>query len=430
MILSLNDATRQQGGWKKYLPVLCCALIIWAMTFVLHVKASFHYFGEPGEYLSDVSDHLRFAMRLSFADPVGWLRDVRSYPVWHLLVNVFNRLGMPFPYASAFVTAGLNLLAYWVVYRVLKRYLKDDCQETVIAVAALWILLVSAIFIPFINRYMYLTPGSPNPWHNPTHFTVKWTIALLAPLFVYYFQHPKLTKKGNYTMSFSQWAVIAALCFYSVWGKPSLMQAFGPAVVCFLIIELIASKGKAFPFCVATALAFVPVLLSLVLQYTIHYGEETGRGIEIAWRWSGALELGNPVIIRLRLYAFPLFAVLAFELRNIFRNKYLLFSLLLVLVSELECILLHETGISWNHANFRWALLLSAFNLWVVTTICFIKRWMDYRRGTPDWKSFARSTLKTRMQGVLLCGGWLLACMHLLSGVAYYLRYYITLDFL
>lgn len=387
-----------------------CAGVLFVLTFVM-VKAEM---GKGHEVLlySDFATHSSWATG-ELSDPL--YNKFYSYPVWHLAVRAVNRL-LPVgrEYAGALVTACcLGILAA-ILYRFLWRELKEQLSWLGTAFLTIGLLILTALYMPWFNKEVYLGQSSPTIWHNPTNMAVK-PAALLA--FLYFLKlYP-----GGESMSVSrgrmpgdihrrdsekkrtEWldfTVFAGILLFSCFVKPSFMQGFLPAAVLFLLMELIRTKGKSFWISFKLGLAFLPSCLYFLVQFFFVFGEGTERGIGLAPFAVIRLDTAHPLISMLQAAAFPLFVLCILGGKQLWKDKPLLFSLIFYVVSLLEFILLIEVNEPAS-GNFEWGLQLAMFTFFVMTAVRFYQK-----RDKKRWVSAAGN-------GLLF--------YHIASGVYYYL---------
>ncbi len=338
-----------------------------------------------------------FATHSSWA--VGELTDplydkFYAYPVWHFLVKgIFAVLPIGREWVGALVTGVLLGFTAAVLYGFLWGQLKERLDWRVLCLLDIGLLVLTALYMPWFNREVYLGQSSPTIWHNPTNMAVK-PVTLLAFLYFLKMYGERLETKARAFVGFS------LLLLLSCFVKPSFLQGFLPAVVLFLLVELIRTRGESFLFSLKMAGAFVPSGLYFAFQYMSVFGEGAGRGIGIAPFAVMRLDTAHPGISILQAVAFPLFVLAVLGWKHLREDIPLLFSVIFYLVSLLEFILLIEVTEPAS-GNFEWALQLAMFTLFVMTAVRFFQK-----TEKKSWMVFV--------------GNGLLA-YHIGSGIYYYL---------
>ncbi len=366
-----KPASKSWGFWVS-------GLLMFALTFVM-TKV------EIGKEYTDFRTHSRWA--------VGEQLEARFdkfyfYPVWHFCVRFVNWL-LPIgrEYAAAFVTACflgfLGVLLYWFLWQGFG----NKWKTSHIVLLCLGLLFVTALYMPWYNPQVYLGQSSP------TNLAVKPAALLIFFVFVgLYRERETIPNRFLVLESF--------LLLFSCFIKPSFLQGFLPAMVLFLLIELVPNHGKSFGFSLKLALMCVPSGIYFIVQYLAMFDSTETRTIEISPFEVIGLDAPCPLFSILLAVAFPLFVLVMLGIKRIFQDKVLWMAVLFYLVSLLEYILFVERPEA-SAGNFEWSLQLALFLLFVMTAIRFFQ---------TDWeKRWIRIT------------GKCLLLYHILSGVWYYI---------
>ena len=174
------------GGWL-------CTGILFLMTFLM-VKVEM---GKGHEVLlySDFATHSSWAVG-EFTDPL--YDKFYAYPVWHLMVRLANWL-LPIgrEYAGALVTACCIGLGTLILYHFLDKELNGSLSCKKICLLTMGIMVLTALYMPWFNREVYLGQSSPTIWHNPTNMAVK-PLALLLFLWFLRLYMNKQKIKGRW----------------------------------------------------------------------------------------------------------------------------------------------------------------------------------------------------------------------------------------
>lgn len=359
-----NKKREVAGGWL-------CAGILFALTFLM-VKIEMEKGYEVLLY-SDFATHSSWAVG-EFTDPL--YDKFYAYPIWHFAVYLGNCL-LPIgrEYAGAVVTACFIGGCALILYRFFDRELKKCLSKRRICLLTIGIMMLTALYMPWFNREVYLGQSSPTIWHNPTNMAVK-PVALLA--FLWFL---RLYKNGQ-RIRWMEFAGLSGLLLLSCFIKPSFVQGFLPGVVLFLLLELFLTKGKSLLFSLKMALVFIPSGIYFLVQFFSMFGSGAERSMGISPFMVMRFDTAHPLISILQAAAFPLFVIGITGRRRIFKDKELLFSLIFYLVSLLEFVLLIEVT-EPESGNFEWALQLALFAFFAVAAVRFYqkkdkKSWMTY----------------------------------------------------
>lgn len=376
---------------------LAAIFIIITLTFVMTLK-------QMGEMYSDISVHARWA-GAGRVDPT--YAKFSSYPVWHLGVQLWaNKLHLPLKYAAAVVTSGFSFLTTTVIYKVFKMHLVHK-HPRYIFLLTLGVSLVTTLYIPFADENIFINYCGPNVWHNPTNMAVK-SFAVFS-FFMFYKIYDSY-KNGCSEKKTSYFVILSAVLLASCMVKPSFMQGFLPAVVLFLFVELIVSKGKIFRFCLQAACVFLPSALFMLYQLLSVFTPDQERSMQISFMeviggWSP-----HPWISIILCVAFPLYVMLIFY-KTLFKDKMLWLTFVYGLVSLAEAVMLVEMNEPYS-GNFCWAWQLAMGIMFISAAIRFYQ--------TYSWKM-------ERIRGrVIWSIGTGLLFWHVCSGIYYYGRLLLT----
>lgn len=382
------------------------ALLLTAGLFWLMYAVILRF--QSGE--NDYIDHMLWALSLSPSAVRASFYN-GSARLWHICVRfLFLHVTHNLWTSTAIVTAAADAAAYFLVFRIFEEALPERTPPRwLLSLLVAAPFIVSALTLP--GGTLYVDVGAVNTWHNPTNIMVRPFAAAVFYMTVRIYNRYRygsrsiLAERGTeidpaFRESFFRrfrhpvftWAelILYPLCLlFSAYAKPSFLQFFAPAICVFLIIELIRTKGRLFPFCVKLALPYIPVALILLAQLfklfpggvSVSGGESaetaaaaaaTGSGISVYFMQSSFSGIGDfltALMSRLRFLLLPgIFAyfVVFLNARNKPWQPAARLALLCVATAFLEYLFLHETGYRSEHGNFIWALHLSLWLLWGV----------------------------------------------------------------
>lgn len=356
---------------------------------------------------SDLSDHLEWAKELTVKDAAVQLLTGENR-LWHICVKTLIRYGgFRDIYAACAVTAGSSALTYGVLCCLFGRTL-EVTDRRMVPVATLALCLVGPIYLPWYNEQIYMGQGSPNVWHSPTQLMVRPFALITFWMTICIYQ--RLREGGWPAKVFRGWgeaAAFAGILVLGVWAKPCYFQGAVPALGLLMIIDLIRSRGKAFPFCLKLAAAHIPAALLTVLRfYTAFYADEAGEGVEFAfldvWRHNSK----SVLVSILLLCAFPLFVAVV-DRKRFFSRLDGQFALAVMAANGLYKACLAENGVRRYHGNFSWGWNLAVMLVWTVALKEFVHLMNSRELSEREYK-------------VAAYGGWTLLALHLLTGIVYF----------
>lgn len=429
------------------------ALLSTAVLFALTYWVVFNFRSGSSDYL----EHLVWATLMSGQDMVAAFRTGQER-LWHICVQLVLMLGVDNIWsAAALVTAAANAAAYLLVFLCWDKALPKSTPRWLLAALMLAVFLAGSLTLP--GHSFYADRDTVNTWHNPTNIMVRPFAAAVFYMTVRIYGRrrdrralspdPAGAGSGGFAFSGGFWhqfrepvftrseLILYPLClFLGVYAKPSFLQFFAPAIFLFLLADVFRTRGMLLPFCVKLALAFLPAVVVLSLQYyrffgariglaaastavTAAAGEEAARSGLVAYfiapSFSGVgdflAQLARSLIRVLYPCAFPLFVLFAAPPRLHSASARLGF--LCMAAGRLEQMCLHETGSRASHGNLAWGYYLSIWLLWTVAMGKFVQLLRD--------KSCAGALVRW--------GGGALLAWHLVCGVCYLVRILQTAQF-
>lgn len=256
--------------------------------------------------------------------------------------------------------------------------------------------LVMPIYVEYAGVYRYVSYQVPNIWHNSTYICMK-LFALMT--FLYYF---KLEKKYRDGITVKEWLVFAILNVITTGIKPSFLLAFSPIMGIFLLVDLF--KRVSFKRILIFGSALLPSGAVVLWQNAVLFGSDTGNGMTINPWYTFSLHADRPKLAVLLSVAFC-GVVILMTLKNVFKDKKYLFTILMAVLGFLEALCLVESGKRSVDGNFLWGYSFCLFVLFLYTTI----QWLRYPR-------------KTMVQKAIYAGMTLVYGAHLYCGVLFFVR--------
>lgn len=405
----------ETGCSAKYAMVAFWATVV----FVIIYKYCLNMLGT--EELNDLVEHTLHAQNIYRNNIwVSWLE--RPYLFWHLCVKgCIKFLSMPVKEASAFTCATFHVLNCFATFYLLDRTVSEAIGRDggiAASCAAGMLELVQPLYVYWFNSRQYEGQFSINPLFNPTHTAVK-PFGLLCFMLACDLIRAYKGKEKLYFMG-----IKSSVLLYVLWGgalllsafaKPTFMYMLLPAGAVYLLVELflivVRKKGgykTLWSFTWRMAVASAPALLYLILEYSAFYlwgGTNEDAHVAIGsflttWR------LYSPNVPKSMILsmAFPFWMVLS-DWKYFVHSVEGKFSVIGYAVGTLEFSFFIETGVKLSHLNFAWPMMSGMLLLWVVSTVCLIKRTVSAGAG--------------RWNRVVVTVGWMLLSIHFFSGLYY-----------
>ncbi len=406
----------------------------------------------------DFRSHMLWAIQMTGRDVLSSFYD-GSLKLWHIFVKYTYTFLTPNLWkAAAGVTAAADAVAYLLLVKIWDRALPEKFPRWLLAPIVLSVFLLGALTLPGGAFYMKdgVVQGAVNTWHNPTNIMVRPFALAVFYMTVNIYNRRRTGRAGilpgpeggDFAFEggfwrqfcvpvFTRWElVLYPLCLLlSAWAKPSFLQFFGPAILLFLLIDVVRTRGMLLPFCLKLALAYVPAGYILYRQFFRNFSaiipasvqveaveSSIGagpHGVQIYLGQDGPAGLGE-VLSRLvtdwaplvLFCALPLFLIAIAPKKGLSLPATRL-GLICVLVGRLEAVLFHETGTRATHGNFVWGFSLAAWMFWTAAI-------GQYALLLPERS--ARGKLARY-------GGTALLLWHLAAGAAYAWLIFRTVDY-
>ena len=362
-------------------------LIYGGLLVYLHYNQTLFELGDPFE--SDLPFHIKMAVE------DNWYYSFTAF-VYVFLYKL--------PYANVLV--GI-FLAICEVATVFGTYLllKELFKKYEIKLNNAWMMLgattlnfVMAFYVKAVNARHYIGYQNASIWHNSTYICMK-----VAAVFVlWYFL--RLIDSYKTKLTVKQWIIFTLLVALSTGIKPSFLMVFAPVMAIMLLIDWI--KGTKFSKVFLFGLTVVPSLGIILWQNVVLFGADTGNGFIIRPFYTLAQRSDNPKIALLFSVLFPC-VVGFFHIKDVWKDKLYLGSLLVWAFGFMEVFLFVESGTRSKDANFMWGYSISLFILFVISFV----RWIRDCKN----KEFL-GKVKPIRYGYLIGAGMLFA-WHVISGI-------------
>ena len=282
----------------------------------------------------------------------------------------------------------------------------DPC---VAGIMALFLNVFMPCYIRGLSSGRYMGMHTASIWHNSTYLMMKWMG--LWTLLIYLKIEKDITKK----LTLKSFILFTAVLTLTTAAKPNFFLAVAPVMLVFLIIDLVkknAPAGRLFLF----ASSVIPSFLIMILQNKALYDVNAGNNqIIIAPGRAMGVHASNIVAVSFLSIAFPLL-ILLFHIKDLFKNRYMLFAWMSAGVGFMQYFLFSEEGARDMDANFSWGY---AFTIILIFGISLIL-WME---DVKKFKTFGLlSRIYLTVSGIVLlyhtyCG--ILFFERIVRGVSY-----------
>jgi len=308
-------------------------------------------------YPSDLLGHLNFIKTIKS----GKLFLI-PHPGFHILVILFSWLSFTSVEVSSIIILTLCVISsFAITYFYLRSIILNTHLESLLIT---WILfLVSAIYLPFFSKNIYLGQGTPNIWHNPTFIAQKplaILIFFMAIVFLQFNNNSLLNKKSLF---------LAFLLFASVWIKPN----FAITLIFSLFLYIFLSRKSRFKIerYGQTLIIVIPSIISLALQYYFTYKPLASKyhpSLIIDYLAVWKHHSPNPYISLLLGIAFPV-ALLIFKFSSIKKNPLFALTIILFVIALAQMAFFAEEGYRFFYWNFSWSYYMGLYFVFLVALL-------------------------------------------------------------
>ena len=387
------------------------AIWISSLYFLYGAACCFLYYHmclpAKGRYHSDLPAHIQSGM------------NGEAYSLLEILYKYICKAGIGSKVIPLLLT-GLTLAAVYLSYKLMQQIVPDG-NPLVLQLLAFAANLEMPLYLPFLHKYRNMGLQTGSMWHNDTYLGMR-VFGLIV--LILYFRHQESYKE---TWKGRQWIAFAAAFFLANFMKPNFLLCFAPVMGILLLRDLIKSRGRDFGAIFWFGLAVIPSLSILIFQSIRLFGEGTNGG-SIALSFAYILRLRNehPICSVLQSAAFP-FAVLAFQWRELKKDRIYATSWMIWLCGFLEFLFLNQTGECQNDGNLTWGYSFCLTLIFAVSAAVLYRSFLRERREQTSCRPKAmqegcadakRSDARQMQAGTLICTGLLI--WHLLCGLRFF----------
>lgn len=260
---------------------------------------------------------------------------------------------------------------------------------------------VMAFYVKAVNERHYIGYQNASIWHNSTYICMK----LVGVFVLWYFL--KLIDSYKQKLSIKQWIIFTILVALSTGVKPNFLMVFAPVMAIMLLADWI--RGTKFSRVFVFGLTVIPSLAVILLQNMVLFGADTGNGFTIKPFYTLAQRSDNPKIALVFSVLFPAIVGL-FHIKDVWKDKLYLGSLLIWAFGFLEVFLFVESGARSKDANFMWGYSISLFILFLISFVRWLRDCLN--------KGFLGKAKAIRY-GYLVVAGTVFA-YHVISGIWFF----------
>ena len=376
---------------KKHLSpsVIISALLVPAYTAAC-IYLYYRYLGwtEGAVYESDLPGHISLA-----------LDDKLIYSLISLIIIGLDKIGIMkvLPVLLGVFAALSVMFTSFLITEITDKKIPGPAAD----ILAVCLNIFMPCYIRGLSSGRYMGMHTSSIWHNSTYLMMKWLG--LWTLLIYI----KIEKDISEKLTVKSFALFTLVLTLTTAAKPSFFLAVTPVMFIYLIIDLVkktAPAGRLILFASSVIPSFAVMIVQKLALYNINAGDDH---IILAPGKAMGIHAGNILAVSILSIAFPLM-VLLIHLKDLLKNRYLLFAWMSAGFGYLEYFLLGEEGHRNMDANFSWGYAFTIILIFGISLIMWIE---DLRR-----------TGKSKLMAVYLgfCG--VVLAYHTYCGVLFFVR--------
>ena len=350
-------------------------------------------------YESDLPAHIGLAVD-----------DHVIYSLISLIFIALNKIGLMG--AVPFILGGFALLSVIFSYLIIEETIPEfnvKWEKYKSLFLALLLNVLMPCYIRGLSDGRYIGMQSSSIWHNSTYLMMKWMGLWVILIYI------RLEKKISEELTLKSYLYFTAILTLATAAKPSFFLAVTPAMLVFLIIDLVTHRVPAARlFCFASSV--IPSFAVMLLQSMALYSSDTGsNSITIAPGMAMSIHTGYLIPVCILSIAFPLM-ILMYHIKDLKKNRLLLFTWLSAAVGFMEYYLFSEEGTRNLDGNFSWGYAFTIILIFGISLLLWLKDlrdvfWDDKKGGSQDIIKKIYLTL---------CG--LVLAYHTYCGVLFFVR--------
>lgn len=351
--------TERERSEKVYKILYIVALTVYAgvLMYLYYHQMSAVLTGST-RFESDSAVHYTMAVR------DGYYHSLAAFV--YLLLSWISQPDVTMVLVAILLTA-LTVGAIPLTARLVKEILArsgETLEEYLVWVIAFAGNILTAFYVKAVNRAHYIGYQCPNMWHNSTYIFMRFfaILTLIAFLKVY-----DDYKNG---VPMKEWVIYTLLLTVTAGFKASFLTVFAPVLAIVLLRDL-CRKTK-FVNVFVMALSVIPPMAVMVIQSIVMSGAGGSNGYAIKPFAALSMRGDHPKAALILSILFPLVLFFA-HVKDFYKDKFYLWSLVMWVVGFLEAFLLIETGERSLDSNFLWGYSIALFFLFVSSAVRLFK---------------------------------------------------------
>ncbi len=344
------------------------APVLTALYFALCIFLYYKFMGwtEGAVYESDLPAHISLAVD-----------DGLIYSLISIIIIGLSKSGTLI--VLPVLLAMFALLSVFFTAELLIEASDKKISSNVAILLALLLNIVMPCYIKGLSDGRYMGMHASSIWHNSTYLMMKWLG--LWTILIYLRLEKNISKK----LTLESYTFFVIVLTLTTAAKPNFFLAVTPAMFVFLVADLIQKKAPAKKLFFLASSIIPSIAVMLYQNKALFNAGAGGNGIEIVPGRAMSAHTGYLIPVSILSIAFPLM-ILLLHIKEIFKNRYMLFAWMCAGCGYMQYFLFSEKGSRNMDANFSWGY---AFTIILIFGISLIT-WLDDIRNIKEDKSVIR----------------------------------------
>ena len=344
------------------------APVLTALYFALCIFLYYKFMGwtEGAVYESDLPAHISLAVD-----------DGLIYSLISIIIIGLSKSGTLI--VLPVLLAMFALLSVFFTAELLIEVSDKKISSNAAILLALLLNIVMPCYIKGLSDGRYMGMHASSIWHNSTYLMMKWLG--LWTILIYLRLEKNISKK----LTLESYTFFVIVLTLTTAAKPNFFLAVTPAMFVFLVADLIQKKAPAKKLFFLASSIIPSIAVMLYQNKALFNAGAGGNGIEIVPGRAMSAHTGYLIPVSILSIAFPLM-ILLLHIKEIFKNRYMLFTWMCAGCGYMQYFLFSEKGSRNMDANFSWGY---AFTIILIFGISLIT-WLDDIRNIKEDKSVIR----------------------------------------
>lgn len=306
-----------------------------------------------GIFESDTSVHVKFAVEDHY------FHSLAAFIYLFLSVLPFSNVLIALTLTAASIA---SIIACTVLIKKLLG--SDDIPDGVLYFFSVFANFVMGAYVEKANKQHYIGYQNANMWHNSTYIFMKLAAVFTVMVFI------DIYKKYKEEITLKNWIVFSALLAVTTGFKASFLTVFAPALAVILLIDL--CKDTKFKNVLWLGTTVFPSLIIMYIQSLIMSGDGASNGYVISPFTALSMRGDHPKVTLVLSVLFPAIVFLS-HIKDFYKDKIYLGTLILTAFGFLEAFLFLETGERSLDSNFLWGYSIALFFLFLESMVILFK---------------------------------------------------------